>query len=164
MFEIRCKAEYEVHKEENFDISTGEEYTSFEEALSYALKSAGSGRYTNLKTDRQFEMKPKLFKEKNSVWFIRSGIGEDYDNVKMTYYVSEVFSIPEALEACKERVDFGSKELEDIIINALITRGKADALLCDLENRVILHDYKSYSTNEMIALLKDLGAKGLHER
>ena len=85
---LMCKIESEVHPEINSEYSRGE-YDSSKEALRYALKYAGNDKYTAFAERRMLPTIPKVQKTKDTVFLIVSGIGEDYDNIKITYYVKE---------------------------------------------------------------------------
>lgn len=88
MYQINFKHEFEVHTENNCSGVVTKDYETKEEALAYAMKEAGSTRYTFLEDERPYPSKPKLNKTDDSVYFYVC-VGEDWDIAKVTYYVTE---------------------------------------------------------------------------
>ena len=94
MYKINYKYEYEIHKEKNSSGTLSTDYETREEALYYAIKEAGSSRYTALKDNRADKyFKPKLIKTDDGVYFVIC-VGKDYDLCKVSYYVTEHSLIP----------------------------------------------------------------------
>ena len=91
-YKLLCKIESELFPEDPVWNTSWEkgEYDSKAEALSYGMKYAGDDKYTAFQDYRTLpENLPKIHKTADTVWLIVSGIGEDYDNIKITYYTKE---------------------------------------------------------------------------
>ena len=89
-YKVLSKTESELHPEKTHITSYGP-YNSKEQAMHHAMWYAGNDKYSAFKELRMIpENVPKVKKTKDTVSLIISGVGEDYDNITITYYLEEI--------------------------------------------------------------------------